>query len=109
MSPIFNESVSGSGHAVTIPRKMFQRLISDEVDSIEHLSKVGDYFTLPNPKLTDELIGSFTNRPSHMDLLAACERWFKKHPNKLDDLGLLDDLGNVHKLTLSAPVITGAW
>jgi hypothetical protein len=109
MAPIFNESARSKGHEITVPRKMFQRLISDETSSIDSLSKVGNYFTLPNLELTEELVGSFTNRLSRMDLLAACDRWFKKHPKKIDDLSLLDDLGNVHRLTLSAPAITGAW
>ncbi|MEJ1353136.1 MAG: DUF2026 family protein [Candidatus Sedimenticola sp. (ex Thyasira tokunagai)] len=109
MAPIFNESIRSKGHDTTVPRKMFQRLITEEASSIDSLSKAGDYFTAPNAELTDELIEGFTNRPSHMDLLATCDRWFKKHPKKLDDLSLLDNLGNVQKLRLSAPAITGAW
>lgn len=109
MAPIFDESINGKGYNGTVPRKMLQCPLSAEVESIDRLSAPGDYFTLPNIELTKELVQSFMNRPSHMDLLRAANRWFKKYPKKLDDLSLLNDLGEVHKLTLSAPKISGAW
>lgn len=109
MAPIFTESVRSSGNSIVVARKMFQRQISEEADSIESLSKAGDYFTLPNPELTEQLVESFTSRPSNMDLLAASDRWFKKHPKKLEDLSLMNDLGEVYKLELKAPAISAAW
>jgi len=109
MTPIFDESINGKGYSGTVLRKMFQRPLSAEVESIDQLHVPGDYFTLPNIELTKELAQSFMDRPSHMDLLSAANRWFKKYPKKLDDLSLLNDLGEVHKLTLSAPNISGAW
>lgn len=109
MAPIFDESIKGKGYSGTVLRKMFQRPLSAEVGSIDQLRAPGDYFTLPNIELTNELVQSFMDRPSHMDLLSAANRWFKKYPKKLDDLSLLNDLGEVHELTLSAPKISGAW
>ena len=109
MAPIFNEAVMGKGHTLKVPRKMFQRALSSEAESIDGLRAPGDYITLPNIQLTNERIQSFMDRPSHMDLLTAVDRWFKKYPKKLDDLSLLNDLGEVAKLTLSAPPISGAW
>jgi hypothetical protein len=109
MAPIFNESIKGKGLLSSVPRKMFQRPLPAEVESIDRLSAAGDYFTLPNIELTNERLQSFMDRPSHMDLLEAANRWFKKHPKKLDDLSLLNDLGEVAKLTLRAPKVSGAW
>lgn len=109
MAPIFNESIEGKAFQKTVPRKMFQRPLSSETDSIEQLRIPGDYFTLPNIDLTNERVQSFMARPSHMDLLDASSRWFKKYPKKLNDLSLLNDLGELHKLTLTAPPISGAW
>ncbi|HEL7888382.1 DUF2026 family protein [Stenotrophomonas maltophilia] len=51
----------------------------------------------------------YEDRPTNVDLLNVADRWFKKYPKKLDDLSLLNDLGEVHKLTLSVPRISGAW
>jgi len=56
-----------------------------------------------------EVIYSVFDRSATVDFLNAVDRWFKKYPKKLDDLSLLNDLGEVHKLTLSAPRISGAW
>lgn len=109
MVPIFNESIAGKGFPSAGPRKMFQRPLSAEAESYDELHAPGDYFTMPNVELTDELVDSFLDRPTNVDLLNAADRWFKKYPNKLDDLSLLNDLGEVHKLTLSAPRISGAW
>lgn len=109
MAPIFNEAIKGKGYPGTVPRKMFQRLLSEEAESIDQLRMSGDFYTMPNIELTDELVDSLFDRPANVDLLNAVDRWFKKHPKKLDDLSLLNDLGEVHKLTLSAPAISGAW
>lgn len=109
MAPIFSDSLKGRGFNGTVPRKMFQRPRSAEVEDIGSLQESGDFYTLPNMEMTNEHVQSFMDRPSHMDLLSAADRWFKKYPKKLDDLSLLDDLGEVHKLTLSAPRISGAW
>lgn len=109
MAPIFEESAKGKGSPRPVPRKMFQRPFSTESESIDALRAPGDYFTLPNIELTNERVQSFMNRPSRMDLLEAANRWFKKYPKKLDDLSLMDDLGNIHQLKLSAPPISGAW
>lgn len=109
MAPIFNESIAGKGYPSSVPRKMFQRPWSAEAESIDELQAPGDYFTMPNIELTDELVDSLLDRPTNVDLLNSADRWFKKYPKKLDDLSLLNDLGEVHRLTLSAPRISGAW
>lgn len=109
MAPIFDEAIKGKGYPGTVPRRMFQRPFSAEVESIDQLRGPGDYFTMPNLELTDELVESLFARHATVDLLNAVDRWFKKHPKKLDDLILLNDLGEKHKLTLSAPRISGAW
>ena len=88
---------------------MFQRPLSAEAESMDELSAPGDYFTMPSIELTGELVDSLLDRPTNVDLLNAVDRWFKKYPKKLEDLSLLNDLGEVHKLTLSAPRISGAW
>ena len=109
MAPIFNEAIKGRGYPGTVPRKMFQRPLSSEAESIDELHAPGNYFTMPNIELTEELVDSLFDQPANVDLLNAVDRWFKKYPKKLDDLSLLNDLGEVHRLTLSAPRISGAW
>lgn len=109
MAPIFNEAVKGKGYPGTVPRKMFQRPLSTEAESIEQLRVPGDYFTIPDVELTSELIDSLFDRPASVDLLSAVDRWFKKYPKKLDELSLINDFGKIYKLALRAPAISGAW
>lgn len=109
MAPIFRESVGGKGYSISVPRRMFQRPLSTEAESIDKLHVPGDYFTIPNIELTDELVDSLLDRDGSVDLLKTVDRWFKKYPKKLDDMSLLNDLGEVHRLTLRAPRISGAW
>lgn len=109
MAPIFDKSIEGKGYPSSVPRKMFQRLLSAEAESIDNLRAPGDYFTIPNIRLTGELVDSLFDRAGNVDLLNAVDRWFKKHPKKMDDLSLMDDLGNIHPLRLSAPAVSGAW
>ncbi|MEI2261579.1 DUF2026 domain-containing protein [Stenotrophomonas indicatrix] len=109
MAPIFNEAVKGKGYPVTVSRKMFQRPLSTEAESIEQLRVPGDYFTIPDVELTSELIDSLFDRPASVDLLNAVDRWFKKYPKKLDELSLINDFGKIYKLALRAPAISGAW
>jgi hypothetical protein len=109
MAPIFNEAVKGKGYPGTVPRKMFQRPLSTEAESIEQLRVPGDYFTIPDVELTAELIDSLFDRPANVDPLNAVDRWFKKYPKKLDELSLINDFGKIYKLTLRAPAISGAW
>jgi len=106
MAPIFNEAIEGKGFNKSIPRKMFQRSIDDEVASPDDLSKSGDYFANPNLELTDELIDNFLDHYSNTDLLLACDHWFKKHPKKMESMSLRDGRD---PLQLSAPTVTGAW
>ncbi|ENE1251325.1 DUF2026 family protein [Stenotrophomonas maltophilia] len=64
---------------------------------------------MPNIELTNELVQALLDRPSQTDLLKAANRRFKKYPKKLDDLSLLNDPGEVHKLTLNAPPVSDVW
>lgn len=109
MAPIFNESIEGKGYSRMVPRRMFQKLLSGESDSIENLRNPGDYFTLPNIELTNEHVQFIIDRPSHLDLVNAANQWFRKYPKKLGDLSLRNDLGEVHELKLRAPAISGSW
>lgn len=61
------------------------------------------------PLLAEDSCRAGFDRAENVDLLNAVDRWFKKYPKKLDDLSLLDELGEVHKLALCPPHIAEAW
>jgi Protein of unknown function (DUF2026) len=109
MSPIFKESFKDSSMKTPIARKMFQRLLEDESPSINEMSRAGDFYTIPNIDMTENLVDKITSRPTAMDLLNVCDIWYEKYPKKVSDVALQDDLGQVHKLELKGPAIVGAW
>ena len=109
MSPIFKESIKNNPVKTPIPRKMFQRLLSDESPSIDEMSKAGDFYAIANIDMTENLVDRVTSKPSAVDLLHACDTWYKKYPKKVADISLLNDLGQLHKLELKGPAIVGAW
>jgi hypothetical protein len=108
MAPIFEESFRKQGNHPPIPRRMFQRHRTDEASSIESMEP-GGYFTLPNVELTKELVDRFGDRPSNVDLIVAADRWYKKHPQPLESLMLISDLGEQYPLMLTAPAMDGRW
>jgi len=109
ISPIFKESVLNYGNDRPIPRNMFQRLLTTESASIDTMSKAGDFFAIPNLEMTSQLADNVLARPASVDLLLTCDKWYKKYPNKLPEMALQDEVGEVHKLKLLGPQITGAW
>lgn len=106
MSPIFLESVQAR---ICIPRRMFQRRQDSESQSIDDLSSHGDFFTLPDPDLSQHFVDAFMDRPGHVDLLLAIDAWYKPHPTPLASMALLDNYGKVEPLKVVAPKVDGAW
>ena len=106
MSPIFLESVQAR---LDVPRQMFQRRQDSESPSIDDLSSPGDFFTLPDPDLSEHFVDAFMDRPNHVDLLLAIDAWYKPHPTPLAPMALLDNYGKVEPLRIVAPRIDGAW
>lgn len=109
MAPIFTDAFSEGADNFSVARKMFQLPIAAESNSINDLSKPSDYFTLPNPDLSEYFVEAFTGRNLYMDLLMASDIWFKKPQNKLEELSLKDEQGRIQKLSLNAPLILGKW
>lgn len=106
MSPIFLESVQAR---LDVPRRMFQRRQDSESPSIDDLSSHGDFFTLPDPDLSEHFVDAFMDRPSHVDLLLAVDAWYKPHPTPLESMALLDNYGKVEQLKVVAPKVDGGW
>jgi hypothetical protein len=109
MAPIFEESFRAKGQSISVPRRMFQRMLTEEAMSLETLSQGGGFFTLPNPALTERLVDSAINKVTHTDLLNAVDSWYEKLPTPLKDLALMSDDGKLVRLKLSAPPISGQW
>ena len=110
MAPIFPESFAGLLGDTAIPRKMLQRSIASEADDLDSLHATGDFITLPSRELTHELLERFGKRPANSDLIHVAETWFGTPKGKqLSTFAMINDLGEVTNLKLSANVATGSW
>ncbi len=109
MAPIFRETARGFKRDTQVPRRSFQRRLSEEAISLDAMARAGDFYTMPDLELTESLVNGLLERPSNGDLIRAALRWFKPYPQKLDDLTLADDAGELQRLEPHAPSITGVW
>lgn len=108
MAPIFPEAFAARN--LSVPRRMFQRMISSEVGCLDELEKPGDFFTFSNPKLTQELMTTFMNRASSGDLVEVADAWFgdrRKPQNPSIQMG--DSEGEVYDLVLPLTKASGSW
>ena len=106
IAPIFRESVQGR---IDVPRRMLQRNQENESPSIDDLSSPGDFYTLPDPDLSEYFVNEFMDRPNHVDLLLAIDAWYKPYPTPLQDMALLDKYGKVEPIKIFAPRLDGSW
>lgn len=106
IAPIFLESVQAR---IDVPRRMFQRRQESESPSIDDLSAPGDFYTLPDPDLSEHFVDVFMDRPNHVDLLLAIDAWYKPYPAPLAQMALLDNYGKVEPLRVVAPRVDGLW
>lgn len=106
MSPILMESVQAR---LDVPRRMLQRRQDSESPSIDDLSSPGDFYTLPDPDLSEHFVDAFMDRPNHVDLLLAIDAWYKPHPIPLASMALLGNYGKIEPLRIVAPRMDGAW
>lgn len=108
MAPIFPEAFADRG--LTIPRRMFQRTISSEADGLDAFSRVGDFFTLPDIALTNDLLTRFVGRASSGDLVEVVDAWFgnrRKPQRKSMQMG--DSTGELYDLALPSTIASGSW
>lgn len=108
MAPIFPEAFAERG--LTIPRKMFQRTLSSESENLSALRAPGDFFTNPNPELTDTLVDRFLSTPSARDLIGVTDAWFgKRRQSQARSFQMADSTGERFDLTLPRTTVSSSW
>lgn len=110
MAPIYPEAFAEAEQELTIPRKMFQRQISAEAASLGDLSSAGDFYTLPDPELTETLIDGFLGSVSNTDLLNVADSWFGGLRGKQKkSMAMQDDRSKLYQLDLPCTTTRGSW
>lgn len=109
MSPIYHENLVRRGYAGTIPRRMFVRALSGMVDSLDQVETQFSYALQPDEQLTGQLLQEFLDNDLATDLLAACKKWFRPHPQDMPPKNIASDSGRLYQFALHGPTIDGRW
>lgn len=110
MSPLYQEAFQDVQQEVVVPRRMLQKRLSDEAPDLNQLNKAGDYFTMPDPELSERLIDRVLARPINTDIIHIAETWFGTRRGKQKpSLTIGSNDGLVRDLRLPATTARGAW
>lgn len=110
MAPIFQESFRASGHNCNIARRMFQRRLEHMAPNLEGLTREGAFLLRPDTALAQSVINHFSAKHTNTDLANICLYWYKRPPKRIaESLDMRDDLGDITKLMLHGPEVTGVW
>lgn len=109
-APIYREAFAVAEPDVVLPRKMLQKPIAAQKDSINDLQAVGDFFVSPDPWLTNTMIQRFIDKPVSSDLIQIANHWFGNRRAKQKPTSqMMNDLGEVTTLRLPPVAANGAW
>lgn len=110
MAPLFQELLVSAGHALPVPRQMFQKDLQRMSADVQALAKPGDFYLASNLELTRELLQQFMAKKALTNLSQLCLEWFRKPPKVMpDDLALQGADGEVSRIKLQATAIEGVW
>ncbi|MGN6357449.1 MAG: DUF2026 family protein [Novosphingobium sp.] len=109
-APIYPEAFAEAQPDVAIPRKMLQKQMVDEKQSIAELSAIGEFISFPDPELSEELTDRFLHRPTNTDLLNVADKWFgSRRAKQRPSLAMGSNDGQIVRLALPAIAARGAW
>lgn len=110
MAPIYAEAFVEAGPDVTIPRKMFQKRLEEDGQSLDDIQSVGDFMVFPDPELSEQMVDRFLQRASNTDLLQIADAWFgsrRGRQNPTITMGSSD--GIVRQLALPPTIARSPW
>lgn len=110
MAPVFRENLQAAGIQHTTARKMFQRPLSEMASTSAELTREGAFSLFPDRERTQAMIANFDAKLSSGDLANVCAHWYRRPPKHMPQtLDMANDLGNVNRLSLHGPEISGVW
>lgn len=107
MAPIYREVFAKHP---ALPRKMMQRRLTDEAESLNALIHAGDFSYFPDSDLTDRLLDNFLGKRVNADLIQVAAAWYGKRRAKQPPTFVMgDENGRMTQLSLATTVAIGAW
>jgi hypothetical protein len=83
--------------------------ISSMVDRLEMIEQPGRFALQQNPGLTNQLVETFCENESSLELLSACKKWFKPHPHEMPNTVFPTESGRLFPFFLHGPAVEGQW
>ena len=111
MAPEFPNVLTEQGKQNNIPRKMMQKKITHMADSLDSITRQGDYMAIPDKAVTESIMSSIESKIGYIDLMEICNRWYNKKPKKMPKtIGISDEKGQVNQVLLDyGSSLVGAW
>lgn len=110
MAPVFRENLQSAGLLNTVPRRMLQRPLIQMVSTLSELTHEGSFSLARSIERTEQMHASFSAKHASSDLMNVCAHWYRRPPKRMSEtLDMGNDLGEVVRLKLHGPEITGVW
>lgn len=112
LTPLFRENLLSlrPDSKARLPRKMFQKPMSQMISTPFKLEKEGDFHLSVNPALTNEMIMDFTSRNMNKDLAEICRHWYKPTPKAIpSQFEMGSDDGIRTMMNLDTTELVGKW
>lgn len=112
LSPLFRENLMTlqPDSKIRLPRKMFQKPMSQMASSPFDLLQEGDFYLAVNPALTNDMIMDFTSRNMNKDLAEICRHWYKPTPKAIpSQLEMGSNDGIRTSMSLDKTELVGKW
>ena len=110
MAPVFQELLAAAGHAMPVPRRMFQKNLARMSASHTALAAPGDFFLAADLALTRTMLQQFMAKKALTNLSEVCLDWYRKPPRSMpDDLALQGAEGEISRIKLIGTAVDGVW
>lgn len=108
MAPIMGVAFKEDGACISVPRRMFQRPLSESKSHRSAIQHEGEFFYESATSVAEAVLDSQSAEVS--DLMRVCLAWYRKPPKSLPPIALGGtDVVDPKLLVLKAPSIMGVW
>lgn len=110
-APLYGDYITAGGLAAPkVARMMFQKPKSAMANSLENVTRPGDFFFQGDMEMTQAYVAKIEVHAGVIDLVQACGEWFVKRtePHR-STVTILDNQGAIIDVRLDEKSIVGVW
>ncbi|MDM8520513.1 DUF2026 family protein [Anaerolineales bacterium HSG6] len=110
MAPNYKDTLAEQGCVIDLERRMFQKHDSKMAKTHDELERQGGFLFIGNNDLAHSITDAYSERKDLMSLLEIYQNWYRKWPDKMEDVIHIDDSnGKIIEIRLSDNKIRGVW